>query len=236
MFTTYFLKKIYIYISSAILEALFPSNTSQNKLRDIPIGKLSHFLKPSPATPINHSYSLFAYKDHLTKHFIWNIKYKKNMYMIEHGAYELYKAIEKNTILKEIFRLTDNEKIILIPIPINAKRRKERGFNQTELIVNQMKNLDDGDRFIILENLLIRPNNNTHQTKQNRKGRLNSAKNIFDIDRDRYKELIFQNPEILNYKIIIIDDVITTGSTVLSAMNKLLEIKDRDIYALSIAH
>ena len=36
-------------------------------------------------------------------------------------------------------RLTDPH-VTLIPIPISNKRRKERGYNQCELIINELKN------------------------------------------------------------------------------------------------
>jgi predicted amidophosphoribosyltransferase len=52
----------------------------------------------------------------------------------------------------------------------------------------------------------------------------------------RHEELKRQDGGILNTKIIILDDVITTGSTILSAMNTLNQAGWKHVYALSIAH
>ena len=103
---------------------------------------------------------------------------------------------------KKIFGFLKNYDII-IPVPIHKKRKKDRGYNQTELIskyvsnhINTLENLND---------LLIKNTNTVPQSILNGEERKNSVKEIYetkDIDRIKSK------------KVLLMDDIYTTGSTV----------------------
>lgn len=90
---------------------------------------------------------------------------------------------------------------IIIPVPIHNKRRNQRGYNQTELISKEISkefaNLD-------YMNILIKNKNAKPQSTLNREQRIENAKNVYGI-----KEII----NIEHKKILIIDDIYTTGST-----------------------
>jgi ComF family protein len=236
MFIINKLKSILVIFKNSFIEALFPSTQYEKTLNSLSLGSLSKILRPAPATPITNSYALFAYKDRLAKYLIWNIKYKRNISFSRLAAYEIYRSIKENGILKNIFSLNKDSKIIFIPIPINVKRRKERGYNQTELLTRELKSFDIENHFTVITDLLTRPDHNEHQTRKDRRGRIQGALNIFQINTMRHEELKRQDGGILNTKIIILDDVITTGSTILSAMNTLNQAGWKHVYALSIAH
>jgi len=45
---------------------------------------------------------------------------------------------------------------ILLPIPISSKRRRERGWNQCEIIAEELQKLDGGKNFELCKNILVK--------------------------------------------------------------------------------
>lgn len=139
----------------------------------------------------------------------------------------LYKTFV-NFILKNknIFEKIKNyDKII--PVPISKKRMKERGYNQSFLIAKQIaKNINYYKNIEICNNVLIKVKNITEQSKLNKQDRL---KNIQDVYKLKNKELIN------NKKILLVDDIYTTGSTVNECSKILLDANPKEIGVLVIA-
>jgi ComF family protein len=98
---------------------------------------------------------------------------------------------------------------LIIPVPLHNKKLKNRGFNPSFLLVREwvsiVRALDNGFPVIpIAENILIRTRWTKSQTGLGRKERLKNIKNAFfvnDVSRIHRK------------KIILVDDVYTTGAT-----------------------
>jgi competence protein ComFC len=81
-----------------------------------------------------------------------------------------------------------------------------RGFNQSSLIASQLsKKLD----FKFDENILVRKKDSSHQSQATLEERL-KLKDVFEL-----------NKEVKNKDIILIDDVISTGTTINKAAQKL---------------
>jgi len=84
-------------------------------------------------------------------------------------------------------------------IPLNPVKEKERGYNQSALIADYLGNLLN----IQVKNALIKRIKNTpSQTKLNRDQRIENMKDAFECKLN-----------LTDKKIIIVDDIITTGST-----------------------
>ena len=102
---------------------------------------------------------------------------------------------------KKIFENIKNYDTI-IPVPISKKRLKTRGYNQSLLIakqISQQTNLD------LVNNCLIKTKNIIEQSKLNKEEREKNIQNVYKLEN---KQLI------KNKKILLIDDIYTTGSTV----------------------
>ncbi|MCS6789130.1 MAG: double zinc ribbon domain-containing protein [Patescibacteria group bacterium] len=112
---------------------------------------------------------------------------------------------------------------IVIPIPISKKRFNLRGFNQSELIA---KNFCDHFNLKLYNKNLIKIKNNKPQSElKDINQRQINVLNCFQI----------QNPkEIINKNIILIDDIITTGSTIKEAVKILKLNKVKKIIALAV--
>lgn len=198
-------------ILQLLFDLIFPPNPEELKLRTLSSADFIKIAKQSSSKE-----ALFSYQDPLVKELIWQIKYKKNKHAVEIASYAIYKKLCEN--------FTDS--VLLIPIPISKKRRRERGYNQCELIVDEILKLDQENRFLTDYNLLARVKHIERQTLKGRKERIENTKNIFEVNKKGYG----------NIKIILVDDVITTGSTVKEARETLLLAGHGNVQTIAIAH
>lgn len=90
----------------------------------------------------------------------------------------------------------------IIPVPISNKRLKTRGYNQSFLIAREIaKQLD----LRLVNNCLVKTKNIIEQSKLNKEERMENIKGVYKL----------QNEKLIDSKkILLIDDIYTTGSTV----------------------
>lgn len=112
---------------------------------------------------------------------------------------------------------------ILIPIPLNIKKLKWRGFNQAEEIARELS------KFLnlpIYSKCLIKTKETIPQIKLNDEERKVSLKNAFSIN----------NPNLIkDKKILLIDDVYTTGSTMEEAARILKKAGAKEVIGVTVA-
>ncbi len=169
--------------------------------------------------------AIFQYKDKYIKRAIWAIKYNKNQKIIKKFSNLLYEFILENITDEMIFSNFNNP--LLIPIPMHKNNLRERGYNQSELLVNEIYKIDDGKNFDISLDTLTKTKETPHQSKlKNKTERLKNLKNCFCADSEKIK----------NRNIILIDDVITTGTTMNEASKTLIEAGAKKVIGFSLAH
>lgn len=111
----------------------------------------------------------------------------------------------------------------LVPIPLHPVRKRERGFSQTELLSRKLS-LYSG---IPLLNALIRVKNTKSQTILGKAERKENLKNAFSLNpKNKFKE---------GSNMILIDDVLTTGSTMAEAAKVLKKGGAKKVYGLLFA-
>lgn len=143
----------------------------------------------------------FFSKSGKVQHIIHELKYKGNS---EAGVF-LGQEIGKS--IKEA---PDFGKIdCLVPVPLHPKRQRKRGYNQSEMIANGICQVTG---IPVAGGNLVRVVNTATQTHKNKEERYENVKNIFAVS----------NPEQLQGRhVLLIDDVLTTGATLTSCINKL---------------
>ena len=217
------------------LEALFPRSTSETRLDSYtPAEAVAVFKRASPysglAVTLPEARSLFMYNDPLVKTCIWNIKYKRSRHSVEIAGYALFSYIV-NT-----YSATSHpvQPLLIAPLPITSTRRRERGYNQCELLTAEIKRLYEREptpavQLQFDDTLLIRAHHTSRSTLKNRVDRIRSSQGIFYI-----------HTTAVSYDcstpILVIDDVITTGSTMREAVDTLTHAGFTNVHALSIAH
>ncbi len=169
--------------------------------------------------------SLFEYRTPLVKEAVWQLKYAGNKKIATLLAELLYD--ELLAFLEEYAEMTNFSDPLLVPIPISAKRRRERGFNQCELLADALEELDAENNVTVRKTALTKTKDTPSQTHTDtRKKRLENLKDCFRAD----TELV------AGRNIILIDDVATTGATLQEARKTLLSAGARKVIAFTIAH
>ncbi|MFC1625599.1 ComF family protein [Patescibacteria group bacterium] len=124
---------------------------------------------------------------------------------------------------KRKFLLNDKKHVILIPVALHKKRSNFRGFNQSELIGKEIaKKMKWG----YYPNLVIRKKNTTPQAQLSGSFRRENIHNAFCLN---------PNIKIPKSKVIIFDDVLTTGSTLLEVSKALKEGGRNKVFGLTLA-
>ncbi len=111
----------------------------------------------------------------------------------------------------------------VLPVPLHPKKIKQRGFNQSEYFA---KGLSQGLNISISANNLIRKSHSESQTKKSRFMRWKNVEAVYYI----------KNPELFkNKNLLLVDDVITTGSTIEACAQKLKSIEGVKVWVASMA-
>lgn len=158
---------------------------------------------------------IFNYKDKI-RNLILDYKFNGKSYL-----YKIFsKIIIKNEKICGILKKYD----IIIPVPIHKNRKKHRGYNQSELIASKISSKITNLKF---ENKVVEKIKNTlPQSSLTRKQRKENVQNVYKI---------INKEKINNKKIIIFDDIYTTGNTVNEISKILKENNAKEIIILTIA-
>jgi ComF family protein len=156
----------------------------------------------------------YDYEDKLLQNLI--IKYKYNFISPLSEPLSLFLI---NFWEKQNISLAYN--YLVIPIPLSKKRLKWRGFNQAELLA---RNFSDHFKYLLsLE--LKRIKHQKPQAKLNQKKRQQNLKDAFR----------WTGKNLNNQKILLLDDVVTSGATIQEAARVLKEAGASQIIALVLA-
>ena len=160
--------------------------------------------------------SYFYYsKGGIAQQLIAEIKYKGNRNLGEWiGAY-----LANDMISSGFFQGID----YLVPVPLHHSKEKKRGFNQAERIAEGIARIT---KIPLEADNVFRMKANTSQTKKGVFDRWMNTQNLFHL----------KNPELFNEKhILLIDDVLTTGSTLESLAQSILKSEGVKISILTLA-
>lgn len=110
----------------------------------------------------------------------------------------------------------------LVPVPLHKKKRRQRGYNQAELVAKELSRYWG---IPVINNLVIRSKNTRPMKEIVGTDRQNNLKKAFKLGTNDVK---------LN-TIIIIDDIYTTGSTIDAVSKVCLEAGIQRIYFLTVS-
>ena len=158
---------------------------------------------------ITNAISLFKKTDDFTIiNLIYGLKYKGYRRIgIEYGKW-----------LGEVLvteKMTDYDYIV--PVPIHPARRRERGYNQSDFIA---RGVNEILKIKIIYDLLKRTKYTFSQTQLSQEERLKNMENVFVLNK-KY--------DVAGCRILLTDDVLTTGSTLNNCALTLLENKAKQV-------
>ena len=164
----------------------------------------------------NEHYYFFKYEN-LIRQQILDLKFHEKPYVYKTIMYFLK---ENKKDLKNLEKYD-----IIIVVPVSISRKKERGYNQSTILAKEISKIIERP---FIENVLYKIKNTVPQSTLNKEQREQNAKGVYKVNNIQ---------KIYNKKILIFDDIYTTGSTLNECAKVLIEqgIKKEQIGVMTIA-
>jgi len=192
---------------------------------------------------LNGLYSAFPYNNFIIKKFIHQFKYsyikelskpltslivahlinlnKLSIPGIFSGSDPVQKLHDRGVFARGL--KTSFQDFVLVPIPLHKKKFKQRGFNQSEEIA---KELSKTLGLPIFNNILIKIKQTLDQVELKKEEREKNIKGVFFCQKP---DLIFDQ------KILLVDDVFTTGSTMEECALTLKRAGAKEVWGIVVA-
>lgn len=166
-------------------------------------------------------YFALSYKEKsLTRKLIHNFKYKP---YVKDLAETLANLLIEHFILTKKNTNDVWESSILLPIPLDNKKLKSRGYNQSEKLCKELSKIL---KIPVISNCLIKIKETRPQMTLNKTEREKNLKNAFTL----------KNAKALkNKKVFLVDDVYTTGSTMQECARILKASGIKQVWGICIA-
>lgn len=119
-------------------------------------------------------------------------------------------------------RLAGEEIDLIVSVPLHALRKREREFNQAELLARALARR----RKLPFYDCLVRLRHTVTQTHFDRHRRMQNLRDAFELR---------QNAPVQGKHLLLVDDVLTTGSTLDECARVLLEAGAESVRALTVA-
>ena len=166
-------------------------------------------------------FSAVSYKQTLVKKLIFNFKYPPYLKTLAKPLTFLiisHFALAQNNII-----LKYGENSYLVPIPLAPLKKRQRGFNQSELIARK---LSTAYNIPLLADNLIKIKQTKPQIHLTKEQRAENVKNAFAV----------KNSIAVKQKtVFLIDDIFTTGATMESAAHTLKRAGAARVFGITIA-
>ena len=111
----------------------------------------------------------------------------------------------------------------IIPVPLFDGRYRERGYNQSEMLANGVSAMTGCE---VLEQVLVRSCDTDTQTRKNHYERWLNVKDVFQY---------VQKTDLAGKHILLMDDVFTTGATIVACADAFKDIPGLRISVLALA-
>lgn len=190
---------------NSVLDAIMPlkgrtARTKARTLEDIPLSIKEHELLGERITTI------MDYRAPEVQDLVRTLKYDGSLHAAVLAGQLLADYLREEVSSAKSFSALE---VLLVPIPLHASRKRERGFNQIELVLRTMpKEFKDGTLTSFAPEILSRTRATKPQTKLHRIDRLKNVAGAFACA---------NATRAANAHVFLFDDVTTTGATLKSA-------------------
>jgi len=207
-----------------VLDFIMPQRRDFAIVKKLDEKSIDSLQKAFPVEAMDWIHPLFHYRQTPVRAIIWEIKYKGNTKPLDYIGRLIYEEII--ALVSDIALFNHDAEFLLIPIPITKERRMERGYNQSEYLAKAILQSDSARGLIYAPQWLVKVKDTPRQShSQSREERVKNLAGSFEADQ-----------RVEGKYVILIDDVVTTGSTLSEARKTLLEASARDVFEFTIAH
>jgi ComF family protein len=165
--------------------------------------------------PVERVAALFYYESHAeSSHIIYDLKYHDHPEI----GYVMGRMLAREFMLNGFFEGIDG----IVPVPLAKKRQRSRGYNQSEMIAEGISEATG----IPIFNKVIR--RTEFKESQTRMGRWERNKNVEDVFQ------LTDGSRIRGKHLLMVDDVVTTGATVVACGQELLKAGNISLSVVSL--
>ena len=182
------------------------TNTKNNPVEKIFYGRLNIIAATA---------AYYFTKNSLLQHLMIQLKYRNN----KDVGFFLGKQLGYQ--LKESERFNDVD--VLVPLPLNPKKEKKRGYNQAMIICEGIASVWQKP---VLKNTLIRTQFTETQTQQDRIHRWQNMQHVFAMA---------DKNSLQGKHVLLVDDVITTGATLEACGTTIVNIPNTQLSIATLA-
>jgi len=209
---------------TALLDIILPPRADYALVRKLDSTAVQELPRSLRVKNLQWIHPLFAYKNESVRALIWELKYKGTTLPLEHIAPLMYDEIL--AVLSDVALFDADARFLLVPVPISASRRHDRGYNQSEYIAKAILDHDHSHSLLYAPQWFQKIKDTPIQShSHSREERVRNLLGCFQAD-----------PRVDGMYAILIDDVVTTGSTLSEARSTLLAAGAKDVFAFTIAH
>ncbi|MGB0925160.1 MAG: ComF family protein [Minisyncoccia bacterium] len=182
-------------------------------------------LHPAAAHQETFIFSIFDYKQQTVRDIIRYFKKHNDRILKQKIARSMSLHISDHLADQQVFGYFQNP--ILVPVPVSKQRLRERGFNQTHILAKYIAKDISGD---YIKNAVQKQKQTKKQALvKNRNDRFANIRGAFHIPEN--KKHLVQNKDV-----IVVDDLTTTGATIMEMRRVLRDAGAREVIGLTIAH
>ncbi len=212
-----------MYIIERLLSILFPYSDEVAHVTTMPLEVLFNKITPHVIED-SACISLYSYHDPLVRALVYAAKFEGSKEAAYRIALLMNEALKEVLFEKLLFEGIDTP--LLIPVPLGKVRMKTRGFNQAERIAHRLALLLP-QLGTVTTGVLIRSRDTKKQSHIRSDGaRAENVRKAFSIP----------HPELLYGKhVILIDDVVSTGSTLYECSKVIEGAGGRPVVAIAFA-
>jgi len=177
-------------------------------------------------------YSCFIYAD-IVKKCIKTMKYgrKKNMVLVFNKTIEeMFTSLSAKKSIQVPNKLHMSHKTchmklydLIVPVPIHPERKRVRGFNQSEIITDHISKII---KIPASSSVLLKTKNTAPQTHQTLTTRIDNLTGAFAA---------IPGTSIFKKNILLVDDVVTTGTTLETCAKELLKSGAKSVTGFTLA-
>ncbi len=159
---------------------------------------------------------IYYQKNGRYNNILHHIKYRNHPEVGERLAQQAAKEFEPSGLFNDID--------YIVPLPLSAKRKRKRGYNQCDYIAEGISSVTG---IPVLKDAVTRSRDNTTQTQKSREERWKNVEGIFSVTK----------PQLLCGKhILLVDDILTTGATLESCARSIQAAADCKISIFTLAY
>lgn len=205
---------------TALLNAFLPPHPRAEQAHAVTNVDWARLVAPQQLATLSWVYTLLPYYDERVRALIQAVKYYGETSLASRIAPHAAEYLME--VLAEQQNLSGWERPLVAPIPSSTKRLRERGYNQAAVFARAISKEMSGIEY---DEALLSREDRPSQVHTPRAFRAKNSAGAFAA-----------SPRAAGRFVVLIDDVVESGSTLTDARRALLEAGARDVIALTIAH